>query len=122
MTAGPTPVTLPRVGDLDDGEVRPVRVAGRALVVVRTDDERYACADRCLHYGVRLSEGRHENGVLQCRWHQWRYLRSGAVLSDECPFETFETYDVTVDGGDLLVDLAPRTPLRRRTAAKVAGR
>jgi nitrite reductase/ring-hydroxylating ferredoxin subunit len=122
-----TPLKVIRVrggGDLADGELRSVQAGGRNLAVVRVGDERFACANRCLHYGVRLSDGRLEGSVVECRWHHWRYdLATGSVQGecdsdcggDTSPFSSFETYRVFAQGDDLLVDPVPRTPLRKRS-------
>lgn len=106
---------LPGMADLPDGEHRTAHAGGRRFVVVRSGDERYACENRCLHIGVRLSEGLQHGAVLECRWHHWKHdLSTGSILSDESPFATFETFDVTVDGEDLVIAATPRTVLRRR--------
>lgn len=98
-----------------DGGRRTVRVGGRAFVVVRSGDEWFACEDRCLHAGVRLSNAIQRGTVLECRWHHWKFdLRSGAVDAEDSPFESFTTYPVRVDDGDLVIGAAPRTRLRRK--------
>jgi 3-phenylpropionate/trans-cinnamate dioxygenase ferredoxin component len=80
------------------------------MVVVRDGDDWFACANRCLHVGVRLSDGAQQGSVLECRWHHWNYdLRSGRVMAEDSPFETFETYGVAVDGHDLVIGAVPRT-------------
>jgi nitrite reductase/ring-hydroxylating ferredoxin subunit len=103
-------------GDLADGQTRAVKLNGRSFVILRVGETRLACENRCLHWGVRLSDGIQRGAVLECRWHHWRYdLHSGTVEADDSPFESFETFDVVVDGGDLLIEPAPRTELRRRS-------
>ena len=98
-----------------DGGRRVVSVGGRKLVIVRSGDERFACEDRCLHAGVRLSTAIHRGTVLECRWHHWKYdLRSGSVEAEDSPLESFTTYPVRVDGEDLVIDPAPRTRIRRK--------
>lgn len=83
-------------------------------MVVRDGDDWFACENRCLHVGVRLSEGTQRGSVVECRWHHWRYdLRSGRVSAEDSPFETFETFAVAVDGPDLVIDGVPRTRTSR---------
>lgn len=101
-------------GDLADGELRAVQAGGRKLVVVRVGDERWACANRCPHYGVRLSEGHLKGSVVECRWHHWKMdLATGSVEAEDSPLRSFETYRVLADGDDLLVDPRPRTRVCR---------
>lgn len=110
------------MAQLADGQRRAVKVDGRSFVVVRSGERRFACENRCLHVGVRLSDGFQRGAVLECRWHHWTYdLSTGAVGAEESPFESFETYDVTVDGADLVIAATPRTALRRRALAAVTA-
>jgi nitrite reductase/ring-hydroxylating ferredoxin subunit len=110
-----TGVRVPGAADLADGERRAVAAGNRRFVVVRDGDDRFACENRCLHLGVRLSAGVVHGSVLECRWHHWRYdLRSGTVEADDSPFASFETFAVVVDGPDLVIEAVPRTSVRRR--------
>ncbi len=98
-----------------DGGRRAVSAGGRTFVIVRSGDDRFACEDRCLHVGVRLSNAIQRDTVLECRWHHWKYdLRSGSVDAEDSPFDSFTTYPVRVEGDDLVIDLAPRTRIRRK--------
>ena len=98
-----------------DGGRRAVSVDGRKLVIVRSGDEWFACEDRCLHAGIRLSAAIQRDTVLECRWHHWRYdLRTGRVDAEDSPLESFTTYPVRVDGDELVIDPTPRTRIRRK--------
>jgi nitrite reductase/ring-hydroxylating ferredoxin subunit len=98
-----------------DGGRRAVSVGGRPFVIVRSGEERFACVDRCLHAGLRLSTALQHGTVLECRWHHWKYdLRAGTVDAEDSPLECFTTYPVRVDGGDLVIDPTPRTRIRRK--------
>ena len=115
---GPPRFAGGRVPDAEqpaDGGRRAVAVGGRRLVIVRSGDERFACEDRCLHAGIRLSNAIQRDTVLECRWHHWKYdLRTGRVDAEDSPLECFTTYPVRVDGGDLVIDPTPRTRIRRK--------
>ena len=126
MNANVSPCQLPArpsvrvagAATLADGERRAFQAGGRSYLIVREGERRYACANQCIHLGVKLSGGHLTGSVLECRWHHWRFdLRTGAVDADESPFSTFETYDVTVDGDDLVIAGIPKTALRRRPEA-----
>jgi nitrite reductase/ring-hydroxylating ferredoxin subunit len=112
------PVRLPGAATLADGEKRGVWAGGRNYVVARVGDHWYACPNVCPHLGIRLTGGRLDGSVLECRWHHWRLdLRTGAIDAVDSPFATFDTFDVTVDGDDLLIAGEPKTRLRRLPAA-----
>lgn len=106
---------IPDAAHPADGGRRTVTVGGRTFVILRSGDARFACEDRCLHVGIRLSAAIQRDTVLECRWHHWKYdLRSGSVDADDSPFESFTTYSVRVDGDDLVIDPTPRTSIRRK--------
>lgn len=112
------PVRLPGAATLAEGELRRAHGGGREYVIARVGDHRYACLNSCPHLGIRLSGGRLTGAVLECRWHHWRFdLGTGAIDAVESPFATFETYDVTVDGDDLVIAGEPKTRLRRLPVA-----
>jgi phenylpropionate dioxygenase-like ring-hydroxylating dioxygenase large terminal subunit len=66
-------------------------VCGTPLCLFRGADGRAAAmVDRCPHRNVPLSLGRLRDGLLECRYHGWRFDRSGACqaipgLCDEDP-------------------------------------
>ncbi len=59
--------------DLWLGEMRPLQVQGRAVVLIRQDDGVCAFLDRCAHQGFPISRGRLAGGVLTCAAHEWQY-------------------------------------------------
>lgn len=74
------------------GERRPLArtVLGTPLCFFRGGDGLAAMVDRCPHRNVPLSLGRLRDGLLECRYHGWRFDRSGACqavpgLCDEDP-------------------------------------
>ncbi len=70
--------------DLTPGTARKVVVDGRALALVRVDDDVYALDDRCSHQDVSLSEGEVDvaERTLECYKHGSAFsLESGAPCS-----------------------------------------
>ena len=96
------------VGALDDiapGTAMRVEVDGRAIALVRIDDDVYAIGDRCTHADVSLSEG--DVDVDECTIECWRHgsqfsLKTGEPLSLPATKAT-PTYDVVVRDGRVLV-------------------
>jgi phenylpropionate dioxygenase-like ring-hydroxylating dioxygenase large terminal subunit len=78
-----------------------VRLAGRNLVVFRTDSNAIgALEDQCPHRRMRLSKGSVQQGRLQCPYHGWSFDSAGQGVSPGTPrlhaqaaaFEVREAY------------------------------
>jgi nitrite reductase/ring-hydroxylating ferredoxin subunit len=95
--------------------MKEAKLQGRSIVVVNLGDTYVAFPNACLHYQVRLSEGKIDGDVVTCRWHQWEYcVRTGDVLTDESPYATMVTFAVTEQDGELFVSPRPRTKITPR--------
>ena len=66
-------VVVGPLSDFVDGELKPVEIAGRSMIVGRIGDEVYVAANKCPHLGFSLTKGpaglRYADGVVQCPWH-----------------------------------------------------
>jgi nitrite reductase (NADH) small subunit/3-phenylpropionate/trans-cinnamate dioxygenase ferredoxin subunit len=60
---------------------RQVEVEGEKVAVFRDGERFIAVGDTCPHMGASLADGKLENGVIQCSWHEWRYDAS----TGQCP-------------------------------------
>ncbi|MCY9784583.1 non-heme iron oxygenase ferredoxin subunit [Nocardiopsis sp. EMB25] len=75
------------------------------LALVRSEGEVFAVRDVCSHAEVRLSEGEVEDGAIECWLHGSCFdLRSGAPINPPAT-QPVPTYDVKIDGDDVLVSL-----------------
>jgi nitrite reductase/ring-hydroxylating ferredoxin subunit len=102
-TMGERYVAVADVGDLRDGRTV-VRVEDKQLALFRVEDRFYAVDNRCPHMGYPLSMGSVRGGTLTCDWHNWKFgLEDGSCLRGE---EDVRSYDVRIEGGRLLVNLA----------------
>ena len=91
---------------LQPGEKKAVEIGRRHVCVVRAADGSFhALVDVCPHQGARLSAGPLAGDVLRCPWHNFGFdVRTGrSVLAPER--YRVKTYDVTIDDGDLVVEL-----------------
>lgn len=72
------------VTDLDaieDGEMEPFTLEGRAIVVARDDGSTYAFDESCTHKRCSLLDGEVEDGVVSCPCHGAEFdLATGDVL------------------------------------------
>ena len=94
------------VSDVPDPGALLVDVDGVPVSVVRSDGEIYAIYDVCSHAEVSLSEGEVEDGEIECWLHGSRFdLRTGRPTSLPA-FKPVPVYPVTLDGDDVLVDVA----------------
>ncbi len=98
------------VADVVDGTALAVRVQGPDdlvdVAIIRNGDDFYAIRDECSHAAIALSEGDVEGCEIECWLHGSRFdLRTGKPLSLPAT-EPVSVYPVTIDGDDVLVDVA----------------
>ena len=89
-----------------EGEMVPVRVAGRRLVLLRLDGCAHAYDDRCAHLGVPISDGTFHGDVLICSAHFYEYdARTGRGVNptNVC----LVAHPVEERDGDIFVEVTP---------------
>lgn len=92
-------------GDLTEGEVLGVEVAGRSIALYDADGSLYATDNICTHAYACLSDGWLDGEVIECPLHAARFdIRSGKVL-DPPATEDLKTYRVRVVGDEIQVRL-----------------
>jgi nitrite reductase/ring-hydroxylating ferredoxin subunit/Fe-S cluster biogenesis protein NfuA len=95
-------------GALGPGEYRSVEVAGRPVLIVRTDAEYVAIADQCGTTPLPLHFSQLEGTTLRCSWHGCQYdVRTGARL--DAAGERLPVFPVNVADGKVrvAVDVEP---------------
>lgn len=98
-----------QLSDLDDGKILPVRIAGRSILLTRSQDRVHAIADRCSHADQELACGIVRNGWILCPAHGARFdLASGEPLNPPAD-RPIATYPVRRNG-DMLEVLLPNRP------------
>lgn len=100
-------------GDVPVGEGLTVDVAGLRVALFNVEGEYYAVSNRCLHKGGPMGEGYvhaslpsidPERRTVHCPWHYWEYdLETGRRVVGGT--ETLRTFDVSVDGDDVVLHL-----------------
>jgi toluene monooxygenase system ferredoxin subunit len=86
------------------GEMRGLVVAGRRVLLLRTERAICAYEDRCAHLGVPLSDGKLEKGVITCRVHHYEYdAETGQGINPENV--ALRVLPVCVVGTDIAVDV-----------------
>lgn len=67
------------------GEVKPMTILGRELVIYRGKDKRAVTLDAyCPHMGAHLAEGKVEGNELRCFFHQWKFDSEGICVNIPC--------------------------------------
>jgi len=90
-------------GDIPAGEMLIVQLDGEEIALANVDGEIFAFGNECTHRGGPLGEGVLEGEEVECPFHQGRFnVKSGAVVQDP-PTEPIPTYQVRVDGDDVMV-------------------
>jgi 3-phenylpropionate/trans-cinnamate dioxygenase ferredoxin subunit len=79
-------IPIAKVGDLAPGQMKRFVVSSRAVVIANVDGNYFAFEDRCLHWGVKLSDGCLEGNVVRCRAHGWKHdVVRGEIAASEPP-------------------------------------
>jgi len=74
-------IQVSKTGELKDGTMEAVNVAGREILLARVGDKYYAADNRCPHMRGKLSQGKLEGTVVTCPLHGSRFdLRDGQVV------------------------------------------
>lgn len=80
---------------LEEGGVRTVACAGRALCLVKANGKFAALDDVCPHQGAPLGDGWVEEGLLICPRHAWAFDPFAGTLagSDTQEIATYEVQE-----------------------------
>ena len=90
--------------DIPAGTGKVVEVGGKSVAVFNCDGTFYAIDNTCKHRGGPLAEGSLAGTTVSCPWHGWEYdVTSGSCQMD--PSIKVQTFDVKVEGDDVLVSL-----------------
>lgn len=94
-------------GDVADGEAQRIDVAGHRLAVIHLDERWYVIGDRCTHQDISLAEGEIYPDTLEIEC--WKHGSCFSLVSGEPSSlpatKPTPTYTVTVDGGDVYVEI-----------------
>ncbi len=75
------------------------------IAIFNVDGELYATDDACTHGPGSLSEGELYGDVIECNFHGGQFnVRTGEVVGPPC-LVPVKTYKVTVDDGQVFVDI-----------------
>ncbi|PWB68793.1 hypothetical protein C3F09_11005 [candidate division GN15 bacterium] len=88
-------IKMCQVNELPAGRVVEKRIMARRVAVFNDRGTFYAIESDCKHMKASLAAGEVAEGVVTCRWHQWKYdLRTGECLGR--PGMRLRTYPVEI--------------------------
>ena len=98
-------VKVAKIDDIPSGEALQVEAGGQTLALVRVGEDVFCIHDICTHEHAHLSEGFCEGFEIECPLHGSIFdVRTGEVKSLPAT-EDVKTYNVKVEGGDVLVEV-----------------
>lgn len=110
-SSGAAYVQVAPAAELPPGTLKRFIVNNHAVAVANVRGRLWAFEDRCLHWGVRLSDGVLEEDVVRCRAHGWRHsLGKGEVVASNPPGDEgrrLTRYPAKVQDGYLWVGTQP---------------
>ncbi len=89
------------------GSAIQVELDGKAFALCNVDGEIYCVDGLCPHAGGPLGEGTLHGSILVCPWHSWEFdCRTGQVDGADDDEDAVQTYKTSVEGDDILIDIA----------------
>ncbi len=96
---------LASLKDLQTRKLICAKTDGYRVLIALTEDNVYAVDDMCTHEDASLSKGSLHGDCVKCPLHGSRFrLSSGEALDDPAE-EALNTYEVKIEGDNILVAL-----------------
>ena len=100
-------VTVAKANDIPVGQVKPVEVGGKRLLICHTEGGFYAIDDTCTHDDGPLADGWLDGNAIECPRHGARFdVKTGKVLCLPAAVPV-NAYPVKVDGDEIKVSVSP---------------
>jgi nitrite reductase/ring-hydroxylating ferredoxin subunit len=96
-------VKVAKTFDVPVGKMKHVEVEGIEIMIANVEGKFYAVGDRCPHLNAKVSEGTLNKTIVTCPRHLSTFdVSTGRVISGTR--SSLPSYDVKVDGDDLLIE------------------
>jgi 3-phenylpropionate/trans-cinnamate dioxygenase ferredoxin subunit len=90
--------------ELKEGHMKPVRVKGRPILLVRQGGEVFGVSNLCPHAGCELQGGILTGYIVTCPCHGWKFdVRNGQY--QEIPQVKLECYRCKIENGKINVEI-----------------
>ncbi|WP_414619536.1 FAD-dependent oxidoreductase [Calothrix sp. CCY 0018] len=103
-------VRVANIKDLKKGEMRQVDVEDKQILLARVEDEYFATAAHCTHYGAPLEKGILNGEKVVCPWHNACFNIKSGKLEEPPALDALPRFSVKVEGEDLIVQLPEEIP------------
>jgi NADPH-dependent 2,4-dienoyl-CoA reductase/sulfur reductase-like enzyme/nitrite reductase/ring-hydroxylating ferredoxin subunit len=95
--------TVAQVGDLQDDQMKAVKVGETDVLLSRLDGQFYAIGATCPHQGGPLAEGVLRGDHVMCPWHHSCFRLTTGELLEPPALDPVPRYTVRVDGTSVIV-------------------
>ena len=96
-------IKVAQIGDLPPGATKQVEVDDEIVALINADGDIFAIGGECTHAMAFLADGYLDGDQLECPLHGACFnIRTGKAETPPA-FEDVPTYDVKVEGDDILV-------------------
>ena len=90
--------------EIKDNTMKPVRIKGRPILLVRKGNQIFAVSNRCPHEGCTFEGGILRDYLVMCPCHGWKFdIRNGKYEENEAI--TIETYRCIIENGKVYVEI-----------------
>lgn len=91
-------------GELKEGSMKLVNVAGRSILLARQNGQVYGVSNRCPHMGCSLANGTLKEYIVTCPCHGWSFdIRTGEY--QKAKQIKLMTYECKIQEGKIHVKL-----------------
>jgi len=105
------------VGDLHDGQMKPVEIDEKTtILLVRLDGRYKAFTPKCPHHGAPMAEGILHEHHLRCPWHQSVFDAADGSLLEPPALDALAQFDIRVAGDEVIVSIPDETVTSRTPA------
>jgi len=97
-------IKIAAASEIQPGQRKTVSIDGKKILVVNVSGHLYAVDDKCPHRGCSMLKGKLRGKVITCPCHSAQFdLETGAVVARHSITGPLSSYQVRVEGGDVLV-------------------
>jgi 3-phenylpropionate/trans-cinnamate dioxygenase ferredoxin component len=99
-----------KVSDIPNGQMKPITLEGKELLVFNLNGKYYAMPRRCTHLNGDLSQGKFEGNTIQCPRHHAKFdITTGECVSRprigplKLSAKNEPIYEVVIEGDSIKV-------------------
>jgi len=90
--------------ELKESHMKPVRVKGKPILLVRVSGEVFGVSNDCPHEGCSFERGILTGYIVICPCHGWKFdVRNGEY--QEIPQVTLECYRCKIENGKIYIEI-----------------